>query len=124
MLRPVLSIGAFTIAAMLLVGAIVLNGQPSPAAADAPDLVSICHVTGSDTNPVVLIQVSPNAVDAHLAHGDFLANAVTGCQPTLTPTRTRTPTPHSPTATNTPTAAGALTSTRTLTATATRTPLP
>ncbi len=34
--------------------------------------VTLCHKTGSDSNPGVTITVSQNAVDAHLAHGDSL----------------------------------------------------
>lgn len=34
--------------------------------------VTICHHTGSQTNPFVTITVSRNALPAHLAHGDTL----------------------------------------------------
>jgi hypothetical protein len=34
--------------------------------------VTICHRTGSQSNPFVKITVSQNAVPAHLAHGDHL----------------------------------------------------
>jgi ABC-type sugar transport system substrate-binding protein len=34
--------------------------------------VTICHHTGSETNPTVTIVVSSNAVPAHLRHGDTL----------------------------------------------------
>jgi hypothetical protein len=34
--------------------------------------VTICHRTGSTSNPNETIRVSENAVDAHLAHGDTL----------------------------------------------------
>jgi hypothetical protein len=39
----------------------------------ANDKVFICHLTGSTTNPVVLIEVSVNAIPAHQAHGDAIA---------------------------------------------------
>jgi hypothetical protein len=34
--------------------------------------VTICHHTGSETNPFVTITVSRNALSAHFAHGDTL----------------------------------------------------
>lgn len=35
--------------------------------------VSVCHITGSDNNSVVILSVSESAQSAHLAHGDSLA---------------------------------------------------
>jgi hypothetical protein len=34
--------------------------------------VTICHHTGSNTNPFVTITVNENAVPAHLRHGDTI----------------------------------------------------
>lgn len=37
-----------------------------------PAKVSLCHATGSASNPYVLIRVSENALKAHKRHGDVL----------------------------------------------------
>lgn len=36
------------------------------------DKITVCHVTGSESNPIVEISVSMQALATHLAHGDFL----------------------------------------------------
>ncbi len=39
----------------------------------AQDKVTICHFTGSATNPYTVITISTNALDQHVAeHGDFV----------------------------------------------------
>ncbi len=40
----------------------------------ANDKVLVCHQTGSASHPLVATKVSAHALDAHLQHGDILAN--------------------------------------------------
>lgn len=45
--------------------------------ASAADKVDVCHATHSANNPIKVISVGAAAVDAHLSHGDTLANGGT-----------------------------------------------
>src|SRR3989344_3201539 len=36
--------------------------------------INVCHKTGSDSNSWVQIEISENAVESHLAHGDIQGN--------------------------------------------------
>lgn len=60
------------------------EGKRIPPGQDAdwcvgPQKVTICHRTGSSTNPWVVITVSDNALSAHQKHGDLYPVPVGGC---------------------------------------------
>ncbi len=53
--------------------------------------VGICHLTGSQSNPYVYIQVSQDAVPAHQAHGDIINVTSADACPTSVPAASGTP---------------------------------
>jgi ABC-type sugar transport system substrate-binding protein len=68
---------AGVLAALVTAAVVLIGGAASPlgtaaVAAEYPKKVTICHRTGSSTNPSVTITVSRNALPAHLRHGDTI----------------------------------------------------
>ncbi len=72
--------GSFTLKAIVLMSAVVLMSVTMPASASTidadgrdrgtgPNLVPVCH-----NNSIIF--VSPNAVPAHVAHGDFIGDCI------------------------------------------------
>ena len=54
--------------------------------AEAADKVYVCHLTSSDSNPVVMIYISENAVPAQLDKGDYILPAgQTSCSTPVPP---------------------------------------
>ena len=66
------SLVAALAAVVTVLAAVVGGGSPASAQYEYPEKVTICHHTGTQTNPFVTIRVSRNALPAHLAHGDTL----------------------------------------------------
>ena len=75
------------LAALLLVAIVPASVQAErPAMAGPAAKVTICHRTGSSTNPWVKITISSQAWKAHEKHGDFVVTANRPCPPRTTTT--------------------------------------
>lgn len=65
------------------VAALAFVGVSAPANAGSTDKISLCHATGSESNPYVHITVSDNAVNGangHASHeGDIIPAPASGC---------------------------------------------
>lgn len=61
------TLGASIAASLLLGGVAFADAQKA----------QVCHETSAENNSVVVIEVAEKALDAHLAHGDTLAESGT-----------------------------------------------
>ena len=69
-MHKLLAILALVVALALPSEAVAKKGHHGPGHSSPPSKVDICHRTGSETNPFVLIRVSSRAQAAHVRHGD------------------------------------------------------
>jgi hypothetical protein len=61
------------------------DNQATPVPTDHKEMV--CHLTGSESNPAVVIVIDSHAVPAHEAHGDFVVESEDECvAPAASPT--------------------------------------
>ncbi len=70
----------FAVASLMFSGAVGAVAAAEPGN-NTNNKVTLCHATGSATNPYVEITVSENAAPHHLQNhaGDFISDPVTGC---------------------------------------------
>ena len=65
------------------IASLALLGASSPANADPDNKISICHSTGSESNPYVEITISENGLNGHYARGahdgDIVPAPASGC---------------------------------------------
>ena len=59
------------------VAILALLGAVASVDADSPGKVDVCHIPPGNPANAHTINVSVNAVPAHLAHGDYLGECVT-----------------------------------------------
>ena len=65
-----------TVAALLVASATVAHAVDEPI--DEDEKVRLCHRTGSDANPYVLVEVPPNEVAGHVDHPEDIIPPSTG----------------------------------------------
>ena len=74
-LATALGLATAMLASMAVMGSTAF-GKPKPSAAQSQFKVEVCHRTKSKKKPSHTINVSVNAVPAHLKHGDTLGPCV------------------------------------------------
>jgi hypothetical protein len=95
-------IGACILAVFFVNGTLIVNGQSGGRSLDRkpptqPEKVNegvltVCHLTSSETNPYETLTIPESALPAHQAHGDIYPVPANGC-PTANGGGTPTPTP-------------------------------
>ena len=67
---------------VVLLATLFISG---PAMAGKEAKILVCHQTGDDTNPVLVLSVSANAANGHIGHGDVVALTEEECFDVLPP---------------------------------------
>ncbi len=65
----------------MILGVLTLLVLPVIGVADGTEKITICHATGSKTNPYVEIRVSVEGLHGHINHqGDIIPSPLGGCR--------------------------------------------